>query len=96
MKLTCTWQGTFHYKIIATTMQTNIVSDTVSDVPGLTGGLNSSITEIRPYIPMSRCGLRPSGVTTWISRRVFFAMIKLRSSGAVKLPTTAAFTAVGL
>ena len=62
----------------------------------LTTGLKSSMTEIRPYIPMSRWGRRPSGVTTWISSLVFLAMIKFRSSAAVKLPTTAALTAVGL
>ena len=70
--------------------------EAVGIIAKLTAGLKSSITEIRPYIPMSRWGRNPSGVTTWISSRVFLAMIKFRSSAAVKLPTTAALTAVGL
>lgn len=52
----------------------------------LTGGLNNSITAILPYTPTSFTGRRPSGVTTYISIRVFLAIIKFKSSGDVKLP----------
>jgi hypothetical protein len=51
-----------------------------------TGGLKNFITYTFPYRPTSLIGRRPSGVTRYISIRVFLARIRLRSLGDVKFP----------
>lgn len=52
----------------------------------LTGGLKNFITDTFPYRPTSLIGRRPSGVTRYISKRVFLAKMRLRSLGDVKFP----------
>jgi hypothetical protein len=53
----------------------------------LTGGLKNFITDTFPYRPTSLIGRRPSGVTRYISKRVFLAKMRFRSLGDVKFPT---------
>lgn len=52
----------------------------------LTCGLKNLITAIFPYMPISLSGRSPSGVTKYISSRMFLAKIKFKSVGDVKLP----------
>lgn len=51
-----------------------------------TCGRKSFITATFPYKPISFNALNPSGVTRYISKRVFFATIKFKSFGDVKFP----------
>jgi hypothetical protein len=52
----------------------------------LTGGLKNFITDTLPYKPTSLIGRRPSGVTRYISKRVFLAKMRFRSLEDVKFP----------
>lgn len=52
----------------------------------LTEDVNSSITDILPYISTAFFGFNPSGDTRYISRRVFLAIRRFKSSFPVKWP----------